>query len=116
VVPIQRPDVQSRILHQINFLLLDARGVLTDWLSEKSRYAWIFDEVLRKEGVPDEFVLFAPVLSALDSEGLVQSRGWLVGLRSLCAASDGVEMQEDSGTTTEWIDLSTRRLPRLKAA
>jgi hypothetical protein len=110
LVPIQRPDVQSRILHQINFLLLDARGVLTDWLSEKSRYAWIFDEVLRKEGVPEEFVLFAPVLSALTLKA--SSRSTVVGwwaLEKPCAASDGVEMQEDSWHDDRMdLDLSTR--------
>jgi hypothetical protein len=111
--------VQSRILRQINFLLLDARGVLTDWLSEKSRYAWIFDEVLRKEGVPDEFVLFAPVLSALTLKA--SSRSTVVGwwaLEKPCVASDGVEMQEDSWHDDRMdLDLSTRCFAaRLKAA
>ncbi len=110
LVPIQRPDVQSRILYQINFLLLDARSVLTDWLSEKSRYAWMFDEILRKEGVPDEFVLFAPVLSALSLKASSRSAmaGWWA-LEKPCAASDGVEMLEDSWHDDRMdFELSTR--------
>ena len=110
LVPIQRPDVQSRILKQINFLLLDARGVLTGWLSERSRYAWIFDEVLRKEGVPDEFVLFAPILSALTLKASSRSAmaGWWA-LDKPCAASDGVEMLEDSWHDDRMdLELSTR--------
>jgi len=110
LVPIQRPDVQSRILQQINFLLLDARGVLTGWLSERSRYAWIFDEVLRKEGVPDEFVLFAPILSALTLKASSRSAmaGWWA-LDKPCAASDGVEMLEDSWHDDRMdLELSTR--------
>jgi len=110
LVPIQRPDVQSRILQQINFLLLDARGVLTGWLSERSRYAWIFDEVLRKEGVPDEFVLFAPILSALTLKASSRSAmaGWWA-LEKPCADSDGVEMLEDSWHDDRMdLELSTR--------
>jgi hypothetical protein len=110
LVPIQRADVQSRVLHQINFLLFDARSVLTDWLSEKSRYAWIFDEGLRKEGVPDEFVLFAPVLSALTLKASSRSpvAGWWA-LEKPCATSDGVELTEDSWHDDRLdLELSTR--------
>ncbi len=110
LIPIQRPDVKSRILHQINFLLLDARSVLTDWLTEKSRYAWIFDELLRKEGVPNEFVLFAPVLSALTMKP--PSRGPVAGWWALdkpCTVSDGIEMSEDAWHDDRLdLELSTR--------
>jgi hypothetical protein len=119
LVPIQRHDVQSRLLHQINFLLLDARSVLTDWLSERSRYSWIFDEVLRKEGVPEEFVLFAPVLSALaqKSPSKPPVAGWWA-LDKPCSASDGVEMTEDSWHDDRMdLELSTRCFAvRLKKA
>lgn len=110
LIPIHRRDVQSRILYQVNFLMLDARSVLTDWLSEKSRYAWIFDEVLRKEGVPDEFVLFAPVLSALSLKAASRSPvvGWWA-LAKPCAASDGVELLEDAWHDDRMdLELSTR--------
>jgi hypothetical protein len=110
LVPIQRHDVRSRLLHQINFLLLDARGVLTDWLSERSRYSWIFDEVLRKEGVPEEFVLFAPVLSALTLKAPSRPpvAGWWA-LDKPCTASDGVEMVQDSWHDDRMdLELSTR--------
>jgi peptidoglycan lytic transglycosylase D len=118
-VPLQRHDVRSRLLRQINFLLLDARSVLTDWLSERSRYSWIFDEVLRKEGVPQEFVLFAPVLSALALKAPSKPpvAGWWA-LDKPCGASDGVEMGEDSWHDDRMdLELSTRCFAaRLKGA
>jgi hypothetical protein len=54
-----------------------------------------FDEVLRK-GVPDEFVLFAPVLSALTLKASSGQRWLVVRPWKPCVASDSVEMQEDS--------------------
>lgn len=120
LIPIQRPDVQSRILHQTNFLLLDARSVLTEWLSEKSRYAWIFDEVLRKESVPSEFVLFGPVLSALTLKASTRTpvAGWWALEKPCVASSDGVEMLEDAWHDDRMdLELSTRCFAaRLKEA
>ena len=91
----------------------------TDWLSEKSRYAWMFDEVLRKAGVPNEFVLFAPVLSALTLKATSRSpvAGWWA-LEKPCAASEGVELLEDAWHDDRMdLELSTRRFAtRLKDA
>lgn len=97
LVPIQRPDVRSRILFQTNFLLLDARSVLTDWLSEKSKYAWLFEELLAKEGIPKDFVWLAPIMAgaSLKSQTRQTGLGWW-SLEKTCASSDGVEMSEDS--------------------
>ncbi len=96
-VPIQRPDVHDRIVSQVNFLLMDARSVLTDWLYEKSRYSWIFEEIFEKEGIPQEFALLAPILSGagLKSQHRGTGAGWW-SLEKPCTSRDGVTMADDA--------------------
>lgn len=95
VIPLRRRDVRTRILSQINFLLLDARSVLTLWLTEKQRRAWIYEEVFAKQRIPKDFALFAPVVGRLAAS---PTRGQGVGMWSLvkpCDSSSGVEMASD---------------------
>ena len=109
LVPIQREDVRSRITSQVNFLLLDARSVLTEWLTDKMRYSWIFEEIFSKEHIPKDFVLFAPVLAGLNrSSSRSGTIGWW-GLEKPCDSSEGVEMSEDSWHDDRLdLELSTR--------
>lgn len=97
VIPFQRPDVRARVRAQLNFLLLDARSVLATWLIEKRRYAWLFKEVFAKEGIPKDFILFAPILSSLNarSASRLSGAGWWA-LNKPCDASEGVVMSKDS--------------------
>jgi hypothetical protein len=97
VIPLQRRDVRARVRSQLNFLLLDARSVLTTWLIEKSRYAWLFEEVFAREGIPKDFILLAPVLSGLSvrSSPRLAGAGWWA-LEKPCDASEGVAMSKDS--------------------
>ncbi|MEJ2715684.1 MAG: hypothetical protein P8182_00855 [Deltaproteobacteria bacterium] len=97
VIPFQRRDVRARVRAQLNFLLLDARSVLTTWLIEKNRYAWLFEEVFEKQGIPKDFILLAPVLSSLSvrSSPRWPGAGWWA-LEKPCDASDGVAMSKDS--------------------
>jgi hypothetical protein len=96
-VPLQRPDVQYRIMRHVNFLLLDARSVLTEWLAEKSSYSWIFHETFVREGMPKEFSLLAPILASLNvkAPGRAAGVGWWYLTRP-CTTAEGVEMAEDS--------------------
>lgn len=109
-VPLNRPDVRSRIESQINFLLLDARSVLTDWLAEKARFSWLFEEILAKQGLPKEFALLQPVLAGLNV--LASSRGQAAGwwaLTSPCTTAEGVDMAADSWHDDRMdLELSTR--------
>jgi membrane-bound lytic murein transglycosylase D len=110
LIPIQRADVQTRILAQINFLLLDARSVLTEWLIEKGRYSWLFQEILAKESIPPEFALLAPILSrsSLKSAYRSSGAGWWA-LDKPCSNSDGLDMTEDSWHDDRMdLELSTR--------
>ncbi len=94
-VPLHRPDVQARILFQINYLLMDARGALTEWLHDRARYTWLFEEILEKEGAPREFALLSPVISGLGNRAEFRGAGagwWF--LSTQCGSSEGLDMSE----------------------
>lgn len=109
-IPLNRRDVRTRIESQINFLLLDARSVLTEWLGEKARFSWLFEEILVKQGLPKDFTLLQPVLAGLNV--LAATRGQGVGWWSLscpCASSEGVDMAMDAWHDDRLdLELSTR--------
>ena len=109
-VPLDRSDVRHRIQYQINFLLFDARSVLTGWLMNINRYSWIFDEVFTKQGIPKDFTLFSPVVSGLDphSSNRIPGAGWWA-LTSKCGPAEGVPMSVDAWHDDRLdLDLSTR--------
>ncbi|MFH0957126.1 MAG: hypothetical protein V1897_00325 [Pseudomonadota bacterium] len=96
-VPISIPDVKERIEFQINFLLLDARSVLAEWMNEKRKYSWILEEILTKEGVPKDFAWLSPVMTGVNRTS--NSRTPPVGIWSLnkpCDLSEGLEMHDDA--------------------
>jgi hypothetical protein len=110
LIPLQRSDVHYRILCHMNFLLMDARGVLTEWLAEKARYSWIFEELFAKEGLPRDMVLLAPVIASLNATPSPRgaSAGWWA-LTSPCTAAEGVDMTLDSWHDDRMdLELSTR--------
>jgi hypothetical protein len=120
VIPLRRADVQRRICYQLNFLLFDARSVLTTWLIEKNRYAWIFEEIFKKEGIPLDFLLFAAVISNLSNKTAagVSGAGWWA-IDKPCDSSEGVIMADDSWQDDRLdVELSTKcfaaRLKRIK--
>lgn len=93
--PIGRPDIKARIISQINFLLYDARSVMTEWVLERSRFNWIYRETFSKAGVPEDFIWLAPVLSGATKSSRPQGTGvWM--LDKTCSSAEGVEMREDS--------------------
>jgi len=109
-VPLNSPKVKSRVEAQLNLLLMDARSVLTSWLSERGRHLWIFEEVFQKEGIPKDFSLLSPVIAGLTSRssGRAAGAGWWV-LEKPCTAAEGVEMAADAWHDDRLdIDLATR--------
>lgn len=118
-IPLNSPQVRSRIEAQLNLLLLDARSVVTAWLSDRGRHLWMFEEVFQKEGIPKEFALLSPVISGLNarSPGRMPRVGWWA-LEQPCTAADGVHMAADTWHDDRMdIDRSTRCFAaRLKAA
>lgn len=108
-IPLERKDVRSRILSQINFLLLDARSVLSLWLTDDLQYAWIFQEIFQKEGLPKEFVLLAPILSRMKRPEDKGRRGGIWALETPCGGESGVAMStSDSHDDRMDVDLSTK--------
>jgi len=109
IIPLQRKDVRSRIEFQANFLLLDARSVVTLWLTEESRQTWILEEVFGKEGIPREFVWLAPLLSRMKRSAAKRHEGGMWALEKPCSSESGLNM-----FSNEWYDdrmdveLSTR--------
>lgn len=109
-IPLDRSDVRRRIQYEVNFLLLDARSVLTSWLMNINRYAWIFREIFAKQGIPQEFALLAPVVSGLDplSTNRIPGAGWWA-LQKKCGPGEGVLMSVDDWHDDRLdLDLSTR--------
>ncbi len=109
-IPLDRKDVRDRIRDEVNFLLLDARSVLTSWLMDINRYAWIFREIFAKQGIPKDFELFAPVISGLDpqSSNRIPGAGWWA-LTKKCGPEDGVPMSVDAWHDDRLdLELSTR--------
>jgi len=99
LIPLDRPEVRCRIRSELNLLLIDARAVLTVWLTEESRRAWILDEVFQKEGIPNEFVLLAPIVSRMKRPGWKGSDGGIWALEKPCSSEQGVAMSSD-----DWHD------------
>ena len=95
-IPLNRRRVRDRIESEINFLLLDARSVLTGWLMNVTRYGWLYDEILSKAKVPKDFILLTPILSRLTPQGSRGARYGQWALDKPCKGSGGVAMAVDS--------------------
>jgi len=108
-IPLQRSDVRYRITAQINFLLLDARSVLIEWLKLHESRGWLLKQLLEKEGVPDEFALFAAVLPGMVKGNQKVSYAGLWFLDKPCQKDEGVEMEDDAWRDDRMdIQLATR--------
>ncbi len=96
-IPLERGDARVRMTNAVNFLLLDARGVLTTWLLDYDRRAWIIEEILTKEGIPSDFALLAPVVSGMvgGASGRLPGAGWWA-IDQPCTQAEGVPMSNDS--------------------
>lgn len=96
-IPLNREDVRIRIRNTMNFLLMDARSVLTSWIIKGGSREWLFEEILSKEGVPNDFVWFAPVVSGngKGSHSRFPGVGWWV-IETPCSSREGIALSKDS--------------------
>ncbi|MBM3303005.1 MAG: lytic transglycosylase domain-containing protein [Deltaproteobacteria bacterium] len=69
-VPLSRHDVRTRILHEINHLLLDRRSKLLAWLSRADALRHVISPILSKYGVPSAFLYLAAIESSYDPRAL----------------------------------------------
>lgn len=80
-VPLQRADVRDRVIEQLNYLLMDRRAGVMEWLDRLAVYGPVLRTALKQRNVPDDFVFLAAVLSELSPTA--QSRTGGVGWWSL---------------------------------
>lgn len=69
-IPIKRPDVRERILHEINYLLLDRRSKVLFWLSRADSLAPVIKPILRSYKLPQEFIYLAAIESSYSGRAL----------------------------------------------
>jgi hypothetical protein len=70
VVPIERPDVSSRILKEVNHLLQDRRSLVMLWLSRAESLKSIILPILKAHETPPEFIFLAAIESDFNSRSL----------------------------------------------
>lgn len=108
-IPLHRSDVRYRVATQVNFLLLDARSILIEWLMQHDARGWLLKELLEKEGVPHEFILFPPVLPAMAKSNQKVSYSGIWFLDKPCNKHEGIEMEDDAWHDDRMdIQLATR--------
>ncbi len=108
-MPLQRSDVRYRITAQINFLLLDARSVLLEWLIQHESRGWLLKQLLEKEEVPREFTLFAAVLPGMVKGNQKVSHSGIWFLDKPCEKHEGLEMEDNAWRDDRMdIQLATR--------
>jgi membrane-bound lytic murein transglycosylase D len=69
-IPISRSDVRSRILKEINYLLMDRRSRVLLWLSRADHLRSVILPILRKYHLPSEFIYLAAIESSYNSRAL----------------------------------------------
>lgn len=70
VVPLNRPDVRTRILKEINYLLLDRRSRVFYWLSRADSLKPTIGPILKSYNLPHEFIYLAAIESNYNGRAL----------------------------------------------
>lgn len=81
-VPIDRHQVSSRVVEQINFLLMDRRATTMEWFDRMAVYGPVIRGVLSEENVPEDLLYLAALLSDLLPNTKTRSGGvgwWALG-------------------------------------
>lgn len=81
-IPIERPDVQERIVEQLNYLLMDRHASMGEWFNRFVLYGPILVESLRKDNMPTDLIYLSILLSEFDPDHKTRSGGlgwWALG-------------------------------------
>jgi membrane-bound lytic murein transglycosylase D len=108
-IPIDQRQVSSRVVEQINFLLMDRRATTMEWFDRMAVYGPLIRGVLSEEKAPEDLLYLATLLSDLLPNARTRSGG--VGWWALGAIKD----KKDS-TLAQWVatnDWDDRRDPVL---
>ncbi|MGC8604059.1 MAG: hypothetical protein ACP5VS_10255 [Desulfomonilaceae bacterium] len=108
-VPIERPSVHDRIIEQLNYLLMDRRASLAEWLNRFVVYGPIIIDALKNNNLPVDLVYLSIILSELDPNHKTRSGGfgwWALGPSRDGSSKNGVPWIAN----TDWDD---RRDPEI---
>ncbi|MGB6067776.1 MAG: transglycosylase SLT domain-containing protein [Desulfomonilaceae bacterium] len=108
-IPIDRHEVSSRVVDQINYLLMDRRAIMMGWFDRMGLYGPMIRQVLTEQKVPSDLIYLAAVLSDLLPNFRNRAGGvgwWALG---------SIKSKKDS-SSGQWIvtdDWDDRRDPTL---
>jgi peptidoglycan lytic transglycosylase D len=108
-IPIGRHEVSTRIVDQINYLLMDRRAGMMEWFDRMAVYGPMIRKVLAEEKVPEDLLYLAALLSDLLPNFKNRSGG--VGWWALGSLKD-----KKSSSAVPWVvtnDWDDRRDPIL---
>jgi membrane-bound lytic murein transglycosylase D len=110
-IPLERPDVVSRVSDQINYLLMDRKAGMMEWFDRLAVYGPTIKKVLEDEKVPSDLI-YLPMLQS-DFMPNSRSRSGGIGWWALGTAKDKKESAVPWVQTNDWDDrrdpvLSTR--------
>lgn len=102
-VPINRVEVQVRVLEQLNYLLMDRRSVVINWFDQMDMYGPMVKKALKQEGAPVDLIYLSCILSGFSPTAKSKSggRGWW----ALGADHSGKQRGNANWVTTkDWDD------------
>jgi peptidoglycan lytic transglycosylase D len=106
-VPIHRRDVRNRILKELNYLLQDRRSRVLLWLSRADSLKPVIAPILRKYGVPPEFLYLAAIESSYNSRALSSAGafGYWQFIKSTAQCGPaGCDQYDWKMHITKWMD------------
>jgi membrane-bound lytic murein transglycosylase D len=108
-IPFDRREVSVRVLDQVNYLLMDRRAGMMEWFDRMATMGPMMQAVLQEEGVPNDLIYLAALLSDFLPNSRTRSGG--VGWWALVSAKD-----KKSPSAQQWLvtnDWDDRRDPVL---
>jgi hypothetical protein len=110
-IPLYKKEVSYRVVEQINYLLMDKRAAMMEWLDRASLYGTPIRKILAEEKVPPDLFYLVPLLSDVLPNSRTRSGG--VGWWALGGTKEKNPLFSQWIVTNHWDDrrdpvLSTR--------
>ncbi len=81
-IPLDKHDAQSRVLEQLNYLLMDQRAILINTLQKNDEYGPMMTKILKDEKTPTDLIYIAAILGRFDPRNKAKTGGigwWALG-------------------------------------
>lgn len=101
-IPTDRTEVAERIVDQINFLLMDRRAILMEWLDRLAVSGPMIRRVLASQDVPEDLLYLVALVSDLQPNATTRSGG--VGWWALGTVKHKNNPSQSWLSTNEWDD------------